>query len=252
MKATLFAAALLFLSGSVSEARKITVSNKCNYKIWVGMFTDPSNNKVIPKQPTGWEAPPGHSTSFDVPDDWASGRIWGRTKCDFSKRGAIACATGSCNGGLECDKKTGTGVPPVSLAELTLGRNGQPDNYDVSFVDGFNIPMALIPTGGCHAVECKKNLNTKCPHELQLKVGNDVAGCKTACTANLDGNPGNSANCCSGSHSTPQTCPISGVKFYDYFKQNCHDAYAYAYDDKTSLFTCPKDKKADYHVVFCP
>ncbi|KAF9254524.1 hypothetical protein L218DRAFT_951481 [Marasmius fiardii PR-910] len=35
-------------------------------------------------------------------------------------------------------------------------------------------------------------------------------GCKSACIANLDGNPQNPANCCSGSHNTPATCPASG------------------------------------------
>jgi len=33
-------------------------------------------------------------------------------------------------GGLLCDAHTGTGVPPASLAEWTLGTNGAPDYYD--------------------------------------------------------------------------------------------------------------------------
>lgn len=70
-------------------------------------------------------------------------------------------------------------------------------------------------------------------------------GCKSACIANLDGNQGvhvcsrhesthnfwvylaNSSNCCSGSHSTPATCPSSGESYalrefvidYSYFKK---------------------------------
>jgi len=42
-------------------------------------------------------------------------------------------------------------------------------------------------------------------------------GCKSSCNANLDGNQANSPNCCTGQHSTPETCPASGVAFYNYF-----------------------------------
>lgn len=76
-----------------------------------------------------WEAPAGNTTSFTVPDNWKSGRIWvhlqffnylirfvnllmyrhkGRRDCDFSKPAVSACSTGSCNGGLLCDPHTGT------------------------------------------------------------------------------------------------------------------------------------------------
>lgn len=46
---------------------------------------------------------------FFVPDNWKSGRIWGRQNCDFSTNpGPNSCITGGCNGGLLCDKHTGT------------------------------------------------------------------------------------------------------------------------------------------------
>jgi hypothetical protein len=39
-----------------------------------------------------------------------------------------------------------------------------------------------------------------------------------------------------------------------YFKTNCPNAYAYAYDEasQSALFTCPSSKNADYTVTFCP
>ena len=40
-------------------------------------------------------------------------------------------------------------------------------------------------------------------------------GCKSDCE--VDPNPGNSPSCCSGSFSTPETCPNSGVPNYSYF-----------------------------------
>ena len=65
-------------------------------------------------------------------------------------------------------------------------------------------------------------------------------GCKSACFANLDGNPSacrfhsdrlgsiktpcfaiaNSPNCCSGSFDTAATCPSSGVEFYSFFSSH--------------------------------
>jgi hypothetical protein len=51
----------------------------------------------------------------------------------------------------------------VTVAEWTLGKNGSPDYYDVSLVDGFNIPMSVVPTAGCHEASCTVDLNPGCP-----------------------------------------------------------------------------------------
>jgi hypothetical protein len=276
MKTTSIALSLFF-SATVT-ARTFTVKNSCSYTVWPAIFTDLNVGTDKPSMPTGWEAASGNVTTFNVPNDWQSGycfyrscypllsieltifsayhsRIWGRTDCDFSKPNASSCATGGCNGGLLCDEHGGTGVPPVTVAEWTLGKNGSPDNYDVSLVDGFNIPMSVVPTAGCQAIDCNTDLNPNCPAQLQLKDSTGkVVGCKSACDANLDGNPQNSPNCCSGSHNLPSTCPPSGVQFYSYFKNGCKNAYAYAYDEssKTALWTCDSSKNADYTVTFCP
>jgi hypothetical protein len=39
-----------------------------------------------------------------------------------------------------------------------------------------------------------------------------------------------------------------------YFKSNCPNAYAYAYDEssESALFTCTSTLEADYTVTFCP
>ncbi|THV00360.1 Osmotin, thaumatin-like protein [Dendrothele bispora CBS 962.96] len=234
------------------KMRTWTVKNNCAYTIWPGMYTDPNVGKNKPNHTTGWEAPPGSSVSFGVPDDWKAGRIWGRTKCDFSKNsGADACETGGCNGGLECATDGGTGVPPASLAEWTLQGDGNQDWYDVSVVDGANIPLEITNNAGCKAPSCKADLDKDCPAELKGKKG---GGCLSACAANLDGNPGDSPNCCSGSHNKPETCPPSGVQHYDFFKKGCPDAYVYAYDEssKAALWTCDSSKHADYTLTFCP
>ncbi|KAJ6616657.1 thaumatin [Mycena sp. CBHHK59/15] len=249
----LSAVAFVVFSYGVS-ARQFTVKNNCQYTVWPAIFTDPNVGTSKPSQPTGWEAAAGNTVTFEVPDDWAAGRIWGRRECDFSKPDVSACATGSCNGGLLCATQGGTGVPPVTVAEWTLGKNGSPDNYDVSLVDGFNIPMSVVPTAGCHEASCTVDLNPGCPGPLQLQGPSGIAGCKSACSANTDNNAADSPNCCSGSHNVPATCPPSGVQYYSYFKQPCPDSYAYAYDESsgTALWTCDSTLKADYTVTFCP
>ncbi|KAH0850743.1 hypothetical protein HID58_091186, partial [Brassica napus] len=86
-------------------------------------------------------AQPGQSIVFNAPVGW-SGRIWGRTGCNFDKTGTGTCETGSCGSTLKC---SASGKPPASLAEFTLAAL---DFYDVSLVDGFNLPMSVTPMNG--------------------------------------------------------------------------------------------------------
>jgi Thaumatin family len=58
----------------------------------------------------------------------------------------------------------------------------------VSLLDGFNIPMAIIPSANCSVASCPADLNPGCPSQLvgpRDSSGNTV-GCKSACNANLD------------------------------------------------------------------
>ncbi|KAF9489251.1 Osmotin, thaumatin-like protein [Pleurotus eryngii] len=155
-----------------------------------------------------------------------------------------------------CDARTGTGVPPVSVAEWTLQGDGNRDFYDVSLVDGFNLPMSITNDRGCPTADCPVDLDAICPAELggPTDANGALLGCNSVCTANLDGNPADSANCCSGSHNTLETCPSSGVRDYNFFKSNCPNSYAYAFDEPggTALFTCDSGVLADYTLTFCP
>lgn len=56
-----------------------------------------------------WQQAAFQTVTFEVPNNWKAGRIWGRRNCDFSVNpGPNSCATGGCNGGLLCDPHTGT------------------------------------------------------------------------------------------------------------------------------------------------
>ncbi|KAG8716838.1 hypothetical protein FRC08_008712 [Ceratobasidium sp. 394] len=248
---------LLFAFISIVDvcARVFTVYNACPFTVWPGVFTDLSKGSAVPLVEGGWEAPSFSSRTFYVPDNWAAGRIWGRRGCDFSTvQGPTSCLTGGCEGGLNC---TQPGVPPSTLAEWTLSPTGdRPDFYDVSLVDGADLPMRISNNKGCPVAECPVDLAGRCPD--QLKGATDPSGlvvaCKTSCQANLDGNQANSTNCCSGAFATPETCPSSNVAYYDFFKGNCPNAYAYAFDEGsgTALWTCAGSNQADYTLTFCP
>ena len=171
-----------------------------------------------------------------------------RRNCDFSSNpGPNSCLDGGCNGGLECDRNTGTGVPPATVAEWTLGDGQGLDNYDVSLVDGYNLPMRITNNVGCPVADCPVDLGPNCPDNLKGPFDSSgfPVGCKSACL--VDPNPSNSPACCSGQWSGgPQDCPSSGSSSYNYFKSNCPNSYAYAYDEPsgTALWYCDASKRA--------
>ncbi|KAI9461242.1 Osmotin thaumatin-like protein [Lactarius psammicola] len=281
----------LLLSASslfaTAMGRTFTVYNACPFTIWPAndfpefttsqLFTDLNVGTATPSQPTGWSAPAFSAVSFFVPDNW-KGRPYlgiypsfccyllatdnieskGRRNCDFSTNpGPNSCLDGGCNGGLLCDAHTGTGVPPATVAEFTLSTDpGVPDYYDISLVDGYNLPMRINNNQGCGVPLCGVDLGPNCPAPLKGPYDSTgfPVGCKSACVAGLAPDPNNSPNCCTGSHNTAATCPPSGVQYYSYFKSNCPNTYVYAYDESSgdALFSCPSSSRADYTITFCP
>ncbi|KAH0690044.1 hypothetical protein KY289_017402 [Solanum tuberosum] len=227
---------------SHSFASTFTITNNCPYTIWPGTLSGSSSPQL---STTGFQLNAGQSVRIPSVTGW-SGRIWARTGCIFDESGVGSCQTGDCGGKLECDGLGAT--PPASLFEINLGTGDTKDFYDVSMVDGYNLPMVATPQGihgGCNATGCVSNLNMGCPKELQV-VGGDgggnVVACKSACEAfGLD------QYCCAGEFANPTTCRPS---FYSsIFKRACPRAYSYAYDDGTSTFTC---KASNYAIIFCP
>lgn len=70
-----------------------------------------------------------------------SGNVYGATRCDLPG----GCRTAPCVGGT-CPPGTGV-VGPATLAEFTLLTDGQ-DTYDVSLINGVNLPVSMAPTAG--------------------------------------------------------------------------------------------------------
>lgn len=239
---------LLFALGAVTiaSATVFTLQNSCNSTIWPGTLS--GNGGAILGE-GGFALPPGATIQLPASAGW-SGRFWARTGCNFDDSGDGKCNTGDC-GALKCGGGSG-GAPPVSLAEFTIANdNAGKDFYDVSLVDGYNVGIGIRPSGGtgtgtsdCKYAGCVADLNESCPHELQItdSSGSVVVACKSACAAF-----NTPEYCCTGDHSTPQTC--SPTQYSQLFKSACPSAYSYAYDDASSTFTCAG---SDYLITFCP
>ncbi|VVA09898.1 PREDICTED: thaumatin [Prunus dulcis] len=225
---------LLIIAKGVTGAT-FTFTNKCDFTVWPGILASAGSPKL---DSTGFELAKGSTRSFQAPTGW-SGRFWGRTGCNFDGSAHGSCSTGDCGSGqLECN---GAGAaPPATLAEFTLG-SGSQDFYDVSLVDGYNLPMIVEGSGGsgtCASTGCATDLNRRCPAELKVDGG---GACKSACDAF-----GSPEYCCNGDYGSPSTCKPS--MYSQLFKSACPKSYSYAYDDASSTFTCTG---ADYTITFC-
>ncbi|KAK1563639.1 hypothetical protein Q3G72_030528 [Acer saccharum] len=205
----------LFVSGA--HMATISIKNNCPYTIWPGTLTGGGGAQL---STTGFELGSTQTRSIDV--DCGSGQV-------------------ACNGA--------GAAPPASLVEFTIAANNGQDTYDLSLVDGFNLPVSVTPQGGsgptCTTSSCSANVNSVCPSELAVKGsdGNTI-GCKSACAAFNQ-----PQYCCTEpGFGTPETCPPTNYSMI--FKNQCPQAYSYAYDDPSSTFSCTGG--ANYAITFCP
>ncbi|KAF7728371.1 hypothetical protein EC973_006179 [Apophysomyces ossiformis] len=177
----------------------ITVKNSCSYPIEVKQLSNGGGGSAASTLAGG------ASTTIDVPSNWG-GRIWGHKEGAESPNAA-------------------------SLAEFLL-RNPSDgsDYYDVSFVDGYNLPMSIAPNGQsgsgyiCGTPSCS-SLPT-CPNGSEVKDSDgNVVGCQSSCR-----------DCVTSDYASKVTAA-------------CPDVYAFSTDDTTSMFAC---KASGYTVTFCP
>jgi hypothetical protein len=213
--------------GDAGLPRTMTITNQCTQTIWLSALptTTLPGGQAVAMQP-------GAAFAVGLPNGW-SGRFWGRAGCTTT------------GGKLTCE----TDPFPSSLAELTL--TNMPDSgldfYDVSLVDGFNLPIEIVAVGhtpdaahpyDCGDPICAMNLDTTCPAVLQDKNGQgQVVACANDECKVLGDNDAQSPDC------------IYPNEYTRFFKTACPTAYSYPYDDPTSTFTC---KGLDYAIVFCP
>jgi len=226
--------------------RQFSFVNRTDETVWVA--ASPGNPPAT-LDVTGWVLPAGHTVTVTVPNHW-NGRIWGRTGCSFDAAGRGGCQTGDCGGRFQCQ---GFGAIPATLAEYDLDAWDNLDFYDVSMVDGSNLPMYINSFGGrgqdrvnregCSAAGCTKAV--VCPPVLQVHVAGKVVACISACARF-----GTDEYCCRGKWAPRSVCDPKDwpVDYAAVFKRAEPFAYSYVYDDATSVFTCYGD--CNYRVTF--
>ena len=204
---------------SCHAATLINIQNHCSYTVWAA---------AVPGG--GRQLGPGQSWSLDANPGTA--RVWARTNCTFDGSGNGTCETRDCGGRLQCQAY---GTPPNTLAEFALNQFNNMDFFDISLVDGFNVPMALNSTSnGCtRGIQCSADIVGQCPDELRAP-----GGCNNPCTVFRT-----DEYCCYSGNCGPTT-------YSKFFKDRCPVAYSNPNDDQTSTFTCPGG--TNYDVIFCP
>ncbi|KAK1663862.1 hypothetical protein QYE76_052032 [Lolium multiflorum] len=166
----------------------------------------------------------GRSGHWTCPQAPRMGACGGAQAAHSMAKAASRAKQAICGGVLAC---TDNGQPPISLAEFKIGQGQTDDFFDISLVNGFNVPMDFLPVptqGGpwcSKGPRCAANITAHCPTELQAP-----GGCNNACIAS------GTSNC------EPTT-------YSGFFEQMCPDAY-----NSYNGFTCPTG--TNYQVIFCP
>jgi hypothetical protein len=233
---------------SITNNRTITVTNTCPYDIWPALLTANNTGPYT----NGFHLAAQSSLKLWVSYDW-TGRIWARTNCSFNETSHTGpCFTGSCANVLDCQL---SGQPPTTLAEFNLLGWQNLSYWDISLVNGYNLPIAIYsdPTGldpTCQFPPTTSGILATCPQELLYYADapvsyNEVAGCMSACDRY-----GDAKYCCTGGDNKPNKCGPS--RFSKPFKEMCPDAYTYAFDDATSTFASNTGPQYSFEVVFCP
>jgi hypothetical protein len=216
--------------------RNITVVNRTSQTLWAVVTNSPL-------YPRGAHLAPGQSASVTVGNSWG-GRIWGRTGCSGDASGH--CLTG------DCTTTCGGPTTPTTLGEFSFNAYDGMDFYDVSMVDGSNLPMYInishtsttdpLSASGCYQGKCTSAVD--CPAAMQAKNGSQVIGCEPPCAAF-----GGDTYCCRGAWAGRDNCVPSKwpVDYTQVFKKAEPYAYSYAFDDGATM---PCKGSCFYRVTF--
>ncbi len=147
----------------------------------------------------------------------------------------------------------GVGCVPATLAEYDLDAYDHLDFYDVSMVDGSNLPMYITTVGGrtpdrissngCESGHgCTRIVH--CPRALQVHSSGRLVACISPCARF-----GSDRYCCRGQFASG--CNPATTWKVDYarvFKRAEPYAYSWSGDNATSVFTCAGG--CDYRITF--
>jgi hypothetical protein len=140
----------------------LIITNRCTDTIWPGISTQAG----VGPSSHGFELSAGATRNLSVETSW-NGRVWGRTNCtNFDNNGTHgSCLTGDCGGNLTC---TVTGAAST-LAEFNLPAYMNMSFYDISLVDGYNLPLAIqvVNNNSISGMPAPNATNPSCVGSLQ-------------------------------------------------------------------------------------
>ena len=203
--------------------------------------------------------------------------FWGRTGCSGDDNN-LNCDTGAALSNIDMkDKLKAGGIGstfPATKGEIKFDGYGDQDYYDISIVDGFNLPVQIeLVTGtykkvgrsdsqyDCTIAGGGADLNAKAATELPLlayKKNGKIVGVLSACKySKVSTGSENPAYCCLppylNKNCNPATWPAN-VNSAKLFKKYYPLVYSYAFDDEASTFTCRNNgpaKYTEYLITFC-
>ncbi|THU69235.1 hypothetical protein C4D60_Mb08t12270 [Musa balbisiana] len=149
-----------------SGAHSTTFTSRTTAPTLFGLPRWPIPTKVLfPRPDSSWTvAPPFHWSATRL-----GGRLWARQRCSTDSSGRFSCLSGDCGTGQVAVQWGGRSAADHARRVHPAGDGGK-DFYDVSCVDGFNVPVSVVPSGGsnCDSTSCRTNINARCPAELQM------------------------------------------------------------------------------------
>ncbi|KAJ6643403.1 Glucan endo-1,3-beta-glucosidase [Pseudolycoriella hygida] len=238
---------------ATGKQRKITFVNRCAYPIWINPLTSANG----PQLGNGIQRLEKNAQiTYNIPDSGWEGRFWPKTECDNNGQ---KCAVGQ---SVNPCPSNGCQPPADTKIEFFYPLVGNPNTvwYDISLVDGYSLPMEIIPstkTGSCVTTNCAISLNA-CPAnensvgDLRVMKNGRVVQCLAPCKkwnypapygkGQPEQSPTGLQFCCPTPPVSSKQCIAGEVTKTQYVKlihRDCPTAYSYAYDDKGGLHNCP-------------
>lgn len=174
---------LAALSFTELYAVELSVYNNCPYTTWLA--TTP--NFGISPLPEGTVTLGSRQRYvYQIPSGGWAGRFWPKTGCDQSGT--------NCEFGDSAPPCPSTGCQPPADTKIEFNFPAQPPTsdswYDISLVDGYSLPMSIVPRGvnegSCISTNCALSLDA-CPQnevdvgDLRVFKNGKVVACLSPC-----------------------------------------------------------------------
>lgn len=138
----------LLVSSSLAD-RRITFKNRCPQTVWISPLTNAQGAPIGPIQQLGQQ----QEYAYIVPDGGWGGRFWPKIGCDGSGQN---CQVGQSNPPCPAN---GCQPPADTKVEFFYPAVNSQDAvwYDVSLVDGYSLPMEILPSQSVSYKHCSFN-----------------------------------------------------------------------------------------------